>query len=167
MISAADAPSTSATIAIDPTLLALLPFAGVLVTVLVGLFGAWVQGRREHARWIREQRYEAFVRVLGAIDDFDTFYRNSTNPSEYQKMRDVLRFGGDKVKQLISAEDAASSLMARFDEAVTPVVILGPDSVRDALREVSAARKAGDEDSRSEARWRAIAEMRRALGVKA
>lgn len=52
----------------DPLLLALLPLAGVAVTVLAGLFGAWIQGRREHSRWIQETRYHAYVTFLQMIE---------------------------------------------------------------------------------------------------
>jgi len=48
---------------IDP-LVSLL--VGAFGAALLGLFGAWVQFGREHARWIREQRidaYKTFLRV--------------------------------------------------------------------------------------------------------
>lgn len=42
---------------IDPTLLALLSiFGGATLTVIAGFFGAWIQSRREHSKWLREQR---------------------------------------------------------------------------------------------------------------
>lgn len=59
-------------VAIDPTVLALLTiFGSVTVTVLVGLIGAWLQSKREHARWLRERRYEAAVKAYALTKGFD------------------------------------------------------------------------------------------------
>jgi hypothetical protein len=53
----------------DPITLALLSaFGGVTVTALAGLFGAWIQSRREHARWPHERRYAAYLGVLQELD---------------------------------------------------------------------------------------------------
>lgn len=43
-------------------------FGGVTVTALAGLLGAWIQSRREHARWLHERRYAAYLGVLQELD---------------------------------------------------------------------------------------------------
>lgn len=48
---------------------ALVPVVvGGLLALVGGLIGAWVQGRREHSRWVREQRFEAYQRALRLLD---------------------------------------------------------------------------------------------------
>lgn len=48
---------------------ALVPVVvGGLLALIGGLLGAWVQGRREHSRWVREQRFEAYQRALRFIE---------------------------------------------------------------------------------------------------
>lgn len=48
---------------------ALVPVVvGGLLAFVGGLFGAWVQARREHSRWVREQRFEAYQRALRFIE---------------------------------------------------------------------------------------------------
>ena len=56
---------------------------GALGASLLGLLGAWIQSRREHTRWVREQRFAAYnglmklaerVRSRDATDPVDTQY---------------------------------------------------------------------------------------------
>lgn len=150
----------------DPTLLAILSiFGGAALTAGAGLFGAWVQSRREHSRWLRDQRYESFSKVLGIMDRFGVLHRNMTDPSEFQQMRDAARDGGDKLARARGFIEASDALMDEFDDALGPVLLLGPDSVREALLAVTESRKTGDEEAQRAARRAAIAEMRRTLGV--
>ena len=46
---------------IDP-LVALLvgAFGAAMLTVLGGLLGAWIQSIRDHRKWLRERRFEAY-----------------------------------------------------------------------------------------------------------
>lgn len=74
MSSASDAATT---VAIDPTLLALLPVVGVLLTIIAGLIGATVQRRGERAKWLRERRLEAYSDFLVVTDEF--FARGATS----------------------------------------------------------------------------------------
>jgi hypothetical protein len=55
----------------DLTVVSLLSiFGGVVVTVLAGLIGAWIQSRREHTKWRRDQRLVAYVELLAATDNY-------------------------------------------------------------------------------------------------
>lgn len=57
--------------ALDPTLLALLSiFGGAALTVAAGFVGAWIQGRREHTKWLRDQRYLAHLDYLKKKDRY-------------------------------------------------------------------------------------------------
>lgn len=60
-----------ATNPVDPIVLSLLSiFGGVALTVLAGFIGAWIQGRREHSKWQRDQRLGAYGDFLSATDNF-------------------------------------------------------------------------------------------------
>lgn len=50
---------------IDP-LISLL--VGAFGATLLGFVGAWIQSRREHAKWYRERRFEAYLKFLTAAD---------------------------------------------------------------------------------------------------
>lgn len=50
---------------VDP-LLSLL--VGALGAALLGLLGAWIQARREHSRWIREQRLNAYLDYIRLVE---------------------------------------------------------------------------------------------------
>tara|TARA_B100000378_G_C18036612_1_gene409235 strand:+ start:122 stop:604 length:483 start_codon:yes stop_codon:yes gene_type:complete len=53
----------------DPLALALLSiFGGAALTAGAGLLGAWIQSRRETAKWWRDERLCAYVAVLQKTD---------------------------------------------------------------------------------------------------
>ncbi|MDQ1218142.1 hypothetical protein [Microbacterium arborescens] len=167
MISATDAPTPTATIAIDPTLLALLPFIGVIVTVLVGLFGAWVQSRREHARWVREQRFEAYVRVRAIITRLE--YTDADH-----KLADLRRGADDhdlesarqRLSEVDDYKEALLTIRADFFDATVPLTILGPASVDDATTALLDAMNRENEAEINAAKKLLVTEMRKALGVR-
>ena len=52
-----------------PIILALASaLGGVTITALAGLLGAWIQSRREYARWLHEKRYAAYLGLLQELD---------------------------------------------------------------------------------------------------
>lgn len=54
---------------LDPTLLALLSiFGGVALTIIAGAIGALIQHRREHSKWLRDQRLRVYTEFLAAHD---------------------------------------------------------------------------------------------------
>lgn len=54
---------------LDPTILALLSiFGGVLLTIIAGGVGALIQHRREHSKWLRDQRLRTYTEFLAAHD---------------------------------------------------------------------------------------------------
>ena len=91
---------------VDP-LLSLL--VGALGAALLGLLGATIQARREHARWVRERRHEAY----------DAFMRLA----ERVRNRD---------QEANAAAEA--SYYARVFEALGSIRLVGPDAVIEAAR---------------------------------
>lgn len=68
VVTLADAAETNA---LEPIVFSLLSiFGGVVLTILAGLIGAWIQGRREHSKWQRDQRLKAYGNLLAATDNF-------------------------------------------------------------------------------------------------
>lgn len=59
---------TVAAPAIDPTFLAILGiFGGAALAAIAGLIGAAIQGRREHSKWVRERRFDAYSRFYKLV----------------------------------------------------------------------------------------------------
>lgn len=71
---------------IDP-LLSLL--VGALGAALLGLLGAWIQSRREHVKWVREQRLAAYLDFVRAGEGLSTWVRENT-PTATKRYEDLL-----------------------------------------------------------------------------
>lgn len=66
--------------------------AGVVLTLLGGLVGAWIQHKRERSTWMRDRRYEAYLNMLSIIsrwiDHQDrTIARNAALEELYARFR--------------------------------------------------------------------------------
>lgn len=75
---------------VDP-LLSLL--VGALGAALLGLLGASIQSRREHARWVRERRHEAynaFMRVAERVRNRDQEANATAEASYYTRVFEAL-----------------------------------------------------------------------------
>jgi len=92
---------------VDPVVSLLI---GALGASIIGLLGGWVQSRREHTRWLREQRLAAYAEYVGATD-------------RVQKSRATV----DKSETL-----AMVSQRERAEDALASIELLGPDRVLDA-----------------------------------
>lgn len=147
----ADAAQTAA--AIDPTVVALL---SISLTVTAGFIGAWIQSNREHRKWLREQRYEAFLRVIGLLRQVKVL--ESTTQSTEHLTAD------DKTEALRRAIARLHELRNTLADATTPLRVLGPSYVEDALQDFfSADGPDRDEAASVGAEERLVAAMRRAL----
>jgi hypothetical protein len=53
------------------------------LTIAGALIGAWLQGRREHKRWMRERRLDAYRNFLGAMDaeNYDLVLKGKLDPA--------------------------------------------------------------------------------------
>lgn len=161
------AAATSNDTAIDPTLLAVLSiFGGVALTALAGLLGAWIQSRREHEKWLREKRLEAFTtsriyvrRARALIADFREAQRKAAegDQSAAAKNHAAERFAELKAE--------SNRLLADFAESSTPLTILGPDDVDDAITAFSKALTDNDSDAAKAADKLVVSRMRTALRI--
>lgn len=81
----------------DPTLLAVLSiFGGAALTAGAGFVGTRVQSRREHDRWLREQRHEVCRDYLHALDNYRALFRanrlDDTNEGQAAPLQELIKF---------------------------------------------------------------------------
>jgi hypothetical protein len=100
---------------VDP-LVSLL--VGAFGAALLGLFGAWIQSRREHVKWLREKRYDAHLAFLVLTD------RHTTNAKLHQ---------GPKTDKAIAVA------LEALNETVSAISLLGPESLLDEARALRGA----------------------------
>ena len=86
---------------IDPYLSLLV---GAFGAALIGLFGAWIQSRREHSRWIRERRYDAYGEFLDVAERLGPQVNRAPRDSEIEEQE-------------------------RFGDALNRLRLVGPDEV--------------------------------------
>ncbi|MGX1694069.1 hypothetical protein ACWIBQ_01620 [Microbacterium keratanolyticum] len=148
----------------DPTTLAVLSiFGGAALTAVAGFVGAWLQGRREHSRWLREQRYEAFTRFMAYQHRVDVI-KNKSDRLDAQMASAI----SDAKRDLLRADTQVlrselSELEATIPDAVTAMYLLGSRDVEAKGRAYMQGRLDGD-DRAAEAAF--LEAMRAALGVK-
>jgi hypothetical protein len=94
---------------VDP-LLSLL--VGAFGAAILGLIGAWIQSRREHRKWLRERRYEAYRAFMVDMDAFGDVAQ--TTPTLVDALSYVKR---------------AKALQRGFAESYEAVSLLGPKKV--------------------------------------
>lgn len=143
--------------AIDP-LFALLvgAFGAASLTVVGGLIGVWIQSVRDHRRWLRERRFEAyldFIIDMSKLSDLATTKVDARNAAS--------------VKQKL---EAWSEQIRRSSEAVS---VLGPIAVNAAGQDwMGAARKLATDNSESNraamnrGRWRFLIAVGKEIGSK-
>ncbi|MFJ4999110.1 hypothetical protein ACIP5T_13215 [Microbacterium sp. NPDC088619] len=163
--------------AIDPTLLAFLTIFGAAgVTAVAGAGLAIWQSRRDHARWVRERRYEGLTRILALADHYA---RHRADGSEMMARSDELQ-----VEHALGDPSAADSLrvlgenMARNLEQVGPIhdemtdvaatlEIIGPNDVLEALNAYTDTFPGDDPDATERAKDAFVIAARKALRIKA
>jgi len=139
------------------------PFVSLLVGALgaaaLGLFGAWIQFRREHSRWIREQRMEAtraFLRVAERMPSTNQVAKyNSALDEMHEALAAVRLFGPPAV-----IDAALTYRQAAFDRAI----VIGHARSEPELADPKNRQDA--EDKYESARDALIIAARRQLGVK-
>lgn len=140
----------------DPTLLAILSiFGGAVVAGFFGFFGAWVQGRREHTRWIREQRLDAYLKLVALHNEI-----TSAEIARAALRPDSKAGSNEYVNNLLVG------LSERFPAAVAPLAILGPGPVNEAAEAVMGAFNEGDLPACRAAEQTLTGEMRKALRIR-
>ncbi|WZH35463.1 MAG: hypothetical protein PIR02_11825 [Microbacterium enclense] len=136
----------------DPSLAALLPLAGVVLTILAGLLGASIQRRGEMARWLRAERLRAYTDQLLATDRMMGLLiaKAPEDPVDADALEEIRR--AVAICQLLGP-DKLYEAATRFHDAVYV-----DGNYRGESRRTSVAR--------IEARRAYIVEARTALGVK-
>lgn len=148
--------AVAAAVTLDPTLLAILSiFGGAALTVIAGFIGAGIQARREHRAWLREKRYEAFVKIKVYMRDMVAF------DADLKAARAI----GDPIRE-DAVLDRGVEMWDRLSEAMAPVVVLGPEAVNDAGGKLMSAIRDGNDDDVEAAQVVFVTEMQRALGIR-
>lgn len=122
-----------------------------IVAAVVAAIGTWIgaglQDRRDHRRWLREQRYEAYVK-------FEAFYRDATSvsralsdlrnqPERTDNEADI----DDLSESIANLSMRADKLLGGSADALSPLVVLGPNAVAIAADEML-SQLAADERTR-------------------
>lgn len=154
---------------------------GALISALIGAVTAlWVphfESKREHQRWLREKRLDAYTRAFALTKGFD-LNKGKTDKIVRRLIEDGVRGeGGGAEADLLATvltdpefrelDAEASRLHATAAAELAAVVLLGPDDVSEAVLAMQTAYEAGDEGAagRAEVAFREAA--RRVLRVKA
>lgn len=153
---------------IDPTALALLSiFGGVAITVIGGFIGAWIQGRREHRKWLRDQRYEAFVRLLvlmrGIVSTGKSLNRLIEEVNEAAAKGEQPK--ASTVAALNGLQKKVDETFERFGEVAAPMRLLGSSNVDSTLDAHVPLLIDDDETKAQEAEKAIVAAMRKAVGI--
>jgi hypothetical protein len=172
--------------AMDPTLLAVLSiFGGVAVTAGAGLFGAWIQSRREHRKWLRERRIHTYDRAHRLVEDMrygdhdrdvadhyikkieDLANEAGIPPADREKFVDQAReaVGGD-IHSPRGVYDWTRDIRARKVEIEASLALVGTPDVRRRLDKVIGTLNEKDTIAYQLELDGLEAAMRKALGIK-
>lgn len=89
---------------------------GALGASILGLFGAWIQGRREHSRWLIEKRFSTHESYLRLVDKHLMLTKLAVGPKNPRQIADAM--------EPVSAE-------------VSTIALLGPEYAIEAARRLS------------------------------
>lgn len=133
----------AATTTIDPWLTLIVGACGAAaLTVAGGLIGAWIQSIREHRKWLRERRHEAYLDFMVVMSKISALAKIDGTP--------------ENAAQLAAKLAALSDDLIRAGDAVS---ILGPRAVNAAGQDWVGAATASIGD-RSEAKSNAVSRGR-------
>ncbi|RUQ85526.1 hypothetical protein [Labedella gwakjiensis] len=188
-------PSDAGALVLDPTAQVLLTiFGAALVTAASGFVGAWLQSRRDHKRWVRQERlgaYVAFMKVAqdlagiardvektigrghatrAAVDEARTALAASVDSSERAHLAAQVQRHQDTLEALIAAladnQDRQKMLMDTVVDRATAFYLLGPAKVEDAATAFAGAMGVGGSEEMDRQLGRLHAVMREALRIK-
>lgn len=160
--------------AIDPTLLAFLTIFGATgVTAVAGVVLAIWQSHRDHARWVRERRYEGLTRILALAD---RFARHSAEGMEMKKRSDGLCVTGhaSAADDLLALGDEMAgnleqvrSIRDELSDVAATLEIIGPNNVLEALNTYTDTFAGDDVEATELAKDSFVLAARKALRIKA
>jgi hypothetical protein len=146
----------------DPTLLAILSiFGGAALTAAAGFVGAAIQARREHMRWLREQRFVAYRDTLAQTR------RVAQLEADLDNLEELARSGQSSSQLVEGLKKARERVDAERDEMArvsAPFVLLGPPEMESAVSEIFAA--SGDKNAMTAARAEFVRRARVALQIR-
>lgn len=130
---------------------------GALLALVGGLLGAWIQGRREHSRWVREQRFQAYQRALLFVervrafgdDDLIAKFVAEQMPEdspERDEMLERMRARLGEAEQPAESIRALRALSGERFEVTTLIALVGPSDVATHLSETVAALESDDDE---------------------
>jgi hypothetical protein len=145
----------------------LVAVALALLTAAVGAAGTFVgsamESRREHRRWLRERRYEAYTRAFALIQGFSLnahkvekiAIRKAQARGRVMALRSRKRQSRDvqddpKIRAL---DDYADRLYDSVADALAPIQLLGPVNVTKLALGMQKAYEAGDAEALGAAQW--------------
>lgn len=123
----------------DPLIVAIVSVAlTLIVSVVVGLLTAWLSRRGEHAKWLRERRFDAYLAFMIDMDAFVELASNTSKPTSATVAR-------------------LEKLFERFSASHEAVSLLGPKRVNAAGQKwiwaAGEVRDLHDRTAASAARW--------------
>lgn len=137
---------------------------GALLTAVAALIGAAIQNRREHAKWVREKRYDAFIQIrhqharMRLLDETLQELEDEEEPPAGSLAAER------RVQQTKDTRANLTKLREDLAEATAALSVLGPDAVATAANEAFEAEWIADERSDAAAA-ELISAMRKALGL--
>lgn len=165
------------TATIDPTLLTLLSiFGAVGVTTVAGVGLAFWQSRRDHARWVRERRYEGFTRILALAErsarireeGMELMERSAALRSAYEGGdAEAGAEAGDLAEQMEANLERVRPIEAELMDVAATLEVLGPNRVIEALNALSDTYTKGDAQATEDAKDAFVVAVRKALKISA
>lgn len=158
-----------------PLIAVVLALLTAAVGVVGALVGASIESRREHRRWLRERRYEAYTRAFALIQSF------SLNADKVEKiaLRKVPGHGRTKVlwspkrqlrkvqkdPKIQALDDVADRLYDSVADVLAPIQLLGPLHVTKLALRMQEAYEANDAKALGAAQWDFMAAAERVLRI--
>lgn len=113
---------------------------GILLTFITGLITIGINSRRDHRRWVREKRFEAYV----TFDQITAQITNMGKDSEAKskRLKEIAEQGVDDensyeyerlTREMKESIPILNELMSQLTDADTAVKMLGPKSVIEAI----------------------------------
>ncbi|MEF3403947.1 hypothetical protein [Agromyces sp. CCNWLW203] len=170
LANAADQPA-----AIDPTFLVSI-FGAVIVSAIVSIALAGWQSKRDHARWLRERRYDGFTRVVALADRFARHRAAGVvmmarvaeleaavaagDASVAEERHDLSESIASNLEQVRPIQDELTDVVAALE-------ILGPNDLLDALNGFTDTMAGEDADAAAQAKEAFVLAVRRTLKITA
>lgn len=139
---------------------------GALVTVVGAFVGAYVQGLREHKKWLRDRRMSLYVELSNHMSTLaecqEELWEISVDTDEDASSADFARI--DSKREAINVR--LRKLIDDTHIVAAGLKILGPEAVDTAVFKLQKQVSNKDRSAFHEARLHMLSEMKHALGVR-